>query len=204
VYPPVATTTFYCASSKDYSLIVSEMVPYKQLDYAVRAFAKSGRKLKIAGAGPEYRNLRRLASSGASNIEFCGKVPDAQLRDLFAHCSEFIVPGEEDFGIATVEALASGKPVVALARGGSVEIVENGCGMLYAEPTEFGLNEALRSIDKVRHLIEPERLIARAGEFSEAAFETRFLGTLARFATRQTDFTNCLQLAHNRVPASFL
>ena len=152
VYPPVATTTFRCGPSRDYSLIVSEMVPYKRLGYAIRAFAKSGRRLKIAGDGPEYKSLRRLASS---NIEFCGKVTDDELRDLYAHCSEFIVPGEEDFGITTVEALASGKPVVALARGGSVEIVENGCGVLYAEPDDICLNEALRSLDNIRHLIEP-------------------------------------------------
>jgi glycosyltransferase involved in cell wall biosynthesis len=181
VYPPVATGSFHCGPSKDYSLIVSEMVPYKQLDYAVRAFAKSGRKLKIAGAGPEYRNLRNLA---APNIEFCGKVSDEELRDLYAHCSEFIVPGEEDFGITTVEALASGKPVVALARGGSVEIVENGCGLLYADPSADSLNQALRSLDGVRHLIEPERLISRANEFSESTFEGRFLDSMARLWTQ--------------------
>jgi len=177
VYPPVATGTFHCGSSNDYSLMVSEMVPYKRLDYAVRAFAQSGRKLKIAGDGPEYRNLRRLA---APNVEFCGRVPDRELRDLYAHCSDFLVPGEEDFGMTTVEALASGKPAVALARGGSLEIVGNGCGMLYAEPNEFSLNEALRSLDSFRHLVDPVRLASHADKFSEAAFEARFLVTLER------------------------
>ncbi len=181
VYPPVATDGFHCGPSNDYSLIVSEMVPYKRLDYAVRAFARSGRRLKIAGNGPEYKNLRRQASS---NIEFCGRVSDSELRSLYAHCSEFIVPGEEDFGITTVEALASGKPVVALARGGSLEIVGNGCGMLYAKPDETCLNDALRSLDGVRHLFEPSRLILQAGKFSEPVFQSRFLGSLARFWSR--------------------
>ncbi len=177
VYPPVATETFHCGPSNDYSLMVSEMVPYKRLDYAVRAYAQSGRKLKVAGDGPEYQNLRRLA---APNVEFCGRVSDQQLRDLYAHCSEFVVPGEEDFGISTVEALASGKPVVALARGGSLEIVDSGCGVLYAKPNESGLNEALQSLDSVRHLIDPQRLASHADRYSEIAFKTRFMNTLER------------------------
>jgi glycosyltransferase involved in cell wall biosynthesis len=156
------------------------LVPYKRLDYAVRAFAESGRKLKVVGAGPEYKRLRKLATP---NIEFCGKVCDVDLRDLYAHCSEFIVPGEEDFGITTVEALASGKPVVALASGGSLEIVGNGCGILYAEPNGNSLNEALRSLDLVRPLLEPDRMISQANTFSESAFAERFPAVLARLRT---------------------
>jgi glycosyltransferase involved in cell wall biosynthesis len=184
VYPPVATDTFHCGPARDYSLTVSELVPYKRLDYAVRAFARSGRRLRIVGDGPEYRSLRRLA---AANVEFCGRVSDDELRDLYSHCSEFIVPGEEDFGMSSVEALASGKPVVALARGGSLEIVGNGCGILYAEPDETCLNEALRSLDRVRPLLQPERMVSRAGRFSEAVFATRFTQALARLRTDCTD-----------------
>jgi glycosyltransferase involved in cell wall biosynthesis len=83
-----------------------------------------------------------------------------------------------------VEALASGKPVIALARGGSVEIVQNGCGVLYGEPTEEGLEGALRRLDDIEHLIEPGALQTRAAEFSEAQFDRRFLDTLARFWSR--------------------
>jgi glycosyltransferase involved in cell wall biosynthesis len=181
VYPPVATKSFYCGDAHDYSLIVSELVPYKRLDYAVRAFADSGRRLRIAGDGPEYASLKRLAGP---SVEFCGRVSDGELRELYAHCSSFIVPGEEDFGIAAVEALASGKPVVALARGGSLEIVREGCGVLYTNPTEEGLEEALRSLEKGRNLANPAHLMARANEFSERAFETRFLDALAHMWAR--------------------
>jgi glycosyltransferase involved in cell wall biosynthesis len=180
VYPPVATDTFHCGTPRDYSLTVSELVPYKRLDYAVRTFAESGRKLRVVGDGPEYKKLRKLA---APNVEFCGRVSDSELRDLYAHCSEFIVPGEEDFGITTVEALASGKPVVALARGGSPEIVGDGCGILYAEPNGNSLNEALRSLDLVRPLLEPGRMISQANTFSEAAFAERFPAVLAKLRT---------------------
>jgi glycosyltransferase involved in cell wall biosynthesis len=199
VYPPVATETFYCGAPHDYSLMVSEMVPYKRLDYAVRAYGESGRKLRIVGDGPEYKTLRKLA---APNIEFCGRVPDGELRSLYAHCSEFIVPGEEDFGITTVEALASGKPVVALARGGSLEIVGNGCGILYAEPNGNCLNQALKSLDTVRRLLEPDRLISRANIFSEAAFASKFSETLERLrmnsARRGIEATNTLSAHRSR------
>jgi len=181
VYPPVATQSFQWRPSEDYALMVAEMVAYKRLDYAIRCFSRMGRRLNVVGDGPEYRSLKTLAGP---SVNFLGRVSDADLRNLYARCRAFVVPGEEDFGIATVEALASGKPVIALARGGTMEIVQNGCGVLYAEPTEESLETALRRLDEVGHLIEPGALQARAAEFSEAQFERRFLDTLARFWSR--------------------
>jgi glycosyltransferase involved in cell wall biosynthesis len=137
----------------------------------VRLFSRTGRKLKIAGDGPEYRGLKKIA---ASNIEFCGRVPDDQLRSLYAHTEAFVMPGEEDFGITMAESLASGKPVIALGRGGAVEVVTEGCGVLYAEPTEAALEQALRSFYTRADLMGPVELQARAQEFSEAAFDGRF------------------------------
>jgi glycosyltransferase involved in cell wall biosynthesis len=173
VYPPVDVETFRHAPSQDYYLIVSELVSYKRIDEAVRVFAQNGRKLKIAGGGPDFRTLKR---SAAPNIEFCGRVPDPELRDLYAHSSALIVPGEEDFGITMVEALASGKPVIALARGGAFEIVQNGCGLLYEE----SLESAIRKFERVEHLFDPALLTLRAAEFSQARFAARFLEALNR------------------------
>ena len=70
------------------------------------------------GRGPEYLRLKSLAGP---SVEFCGHVGDNALRDLYAHCRAVIIPGEEDFGIVAVEALASGKAVIALGRGGVLE-----------------------------------------------------------------------------------
>jgi glycosyltransferase involved in cell wall biosynthesis len=178
VYPPVPVQTFRHAPLNDYFLIVSEMVPYKRLDYVVRLFSANGRKLKLVGHGPEFGRLTRLA---AKNIEFCGKVSDHELRDLYARCAALLMPGEEDFGITMVESLASGKPVIALGRGGAMEIVSDGCGILYASPTEAALEEALRLFDRIAPFFDPAHLTRRAREFSESAFEKRFREALRRY-----------------------
>jgi glycosyltransferase involved in cell wall biosynthesis len=172
IYPPVDVNAFCHKPAEDYFLIVSEMVSYKRLDYAVRLFARSGRKLKVVGTGPEYRNLKRLAGP---TIEFCGHVSDEDVRELYSRSSAFLMPGEEDFGITMVESLASGKPVIGLARGGALEIVTDGCGILYPEESEESLCEALRRFDLIGPALAPKRLSARAAAFSKAEFERRFL-----------------------------
>ena len=171
VYPPVAVNAFYHGDSQGYYLAVSELVSYKRVDQAVRTFSRNGRRLKIVGDGPEYASLRRMA---ARNVEFCGRVSDSQLRELYAQSAALIVPCEEDFGITIVESLASGKPVIALARGGATEIVENGCGVLYEETDPQSLQQAIDRLEEIEHLFRPALLAERAGHFSEEQFEIRF------------------------------
>lgn len=180
VYPPVPVDTFFHRASEDYFLIVSEMVPYKRLNYAIRLFARNGRQLKVVGDGPEYKTLKRLAGP---HIEFCGRVTDRQLRELYARSAALLMPGEEDFGMTMVESLASGKPVIALGRGGALEIVANGCGVLYAEPTEACLESALKSFDRIAAMVSPAQLKRRAEEFSESAFDRRFRAVLAHYCS---------------------
>jgi glycosyltransferase involved in cell wall biosynthesis len=173
VNPPVAVETFSYAAPEDYYLAVSELVAYKQLDYAVRSFSRTGRRLRIAGDGPEYRALKRIAGP---SVQFCGRVSASNLRELYSRSRALIVPGEEDFGITMVESLASGKPVIALGAGGACEIVplENPCGgVLYRQPTEDDLENALRGFETREHEIRPQQLQAWAGLYSEALFQEK-------------------------------
>jgi glycosyltransferase involved in cell wall biosynthesis len=177
--PPVAVETFYSKPSEDYYLIVSELVAYKRLDTAVRVFARNGRRLKIVGAGPEFKALQRAA---APNIEFCGRVGDQELRELFARCRAFLMPGEEDFGITAVEALASGKPVIALGRGGALETVSVSqplCGLLYATSDDDTLQRAIEQWDHLESQIQPCALQSHATQFSEAQF-ARKMGAILK------------------------
>jgi glycosyltransferase involved in cell wall biosynthesis len=173
VPPPVAVEQFYWKPPEDYYLIVSELVAYKRLDTAVRAFARNGRKLRVVGDGPEFRSLRRIATG---NIEFCGRASDEQLRELYARCRAFLMPGEEDFGITAVEALASGKPVIALGRGGALETVpvaEPLGGLHYSDVTEYALCDAIELWDRREHQVVPQALQAYATKFSAAEFSTQ-------------------------------
>jgi glycosyltransferase involved in cell wall biosynthesis len=170
VYPPVAVETFYHRPARDYYLIVSELVAYKRVEEAVQCFSRTGRQLKIVGDGPEYKRLRKAS---APYIEFCGRVSGAELRELYAHSRAFVQPGEEDFGIAAVEALASGKPVVALGRGGVLESVPPAdpcAGFFYSEPGEMNLERALIEFERQEHSISPYELQTAALRFSEEQF----------------------------------
>ena len=168
IYPPVAIDRFFWKPDRDYLLIVSELVAYKRLDYAVRLCAQQGIRLKVAGDGPEFRRLKSL--SGKS-VEFCGRVSDGELRQLYSHSMALLVPGEEDFGMTMVEALASGKPVIALGRGGALEIVEPGCGFLYEQPSPDSLSTALRRLYRAEFC--PSNLQAVVQKFSELEFHRR-------------------------------
>jgi glycosyltransferase involved in cell wall biosynthesis len=178
VYPPVAIERFCWKPPEDYYLIVSHLVPYKRVDVAVRCFSANGRRLRVVGDGPEYRRLRALA---APNVEFCGYVPNRDLAGLYARCRALVLPGEEDFGITPVEAMASGKPVIAYGRGGVLESVpENDpvAGFFYPAPDERSLDAALARFEQSEHLVRPGDLRRAAERFSTANFEARMRETL--------------------------
>ncbi len=170
IHPPVPVCDCFELPSEDYYLMVSELVPYKRLDYAIHFFSNTGRRLRIVGGGPEFRALRKLATG---RVEFCGRVPDAELRDLYARCRALVVPGEEDFGITMVEALASGKPVIALGRGGACEIVGASGGVLYNDPDERQLSNAVRDFEFLEARFDGALLRKSALRFSEARFMDR-------------------------------
>ena len=163
VHPPVSVEDFHISDTiGDYYLMVGQLVAYKRTDIAVQAFNKMGRKLVIIGEGEQRDNLARMAGS---NVSLMGRQPFAVIREHYANCRALIFPGVEDFGIVPLEAMASGRPVIAYREGGALETVVEGSSGLF-----FSTQSAAALIDAV------ERYEARAGEFSPALIRAHAQG----------------------------
>lgn len=145
IYPPVDTSRFQPASQiEDYYLLVGRLVPYRRIDLLIEAFNIMERPLLIAGKG---RDRDRLEEIAGPSVTFLGRVPDADLPNLIARCRAFMFPGEEDFGIAPLQAMAAGRPVIAYAAGGALETVVPGTGALFSEQSVRAIIEAVESFD---------------------------------------------------------
>ncbi len=163
----------------EYALMVSALSPYKRVDLAIKACRRRGLELRVVGSGPEEARLKEL---GGDNVRLLGRVDDAQLRRLYQGARLFVQPGLEDFGIAAVESLASGTPVVALGRGGILDIVKEGVhGVLYGVSSEDDALDALdAAIDKSLQIgFNKLELARRAEDFSRAQFARRLRHFLA-------------------------
>ena len=170
VPPPVDVASYDVGAERhDFYLIVSRLIAYKNVDVAIRAFNELGMRLKIVGEGRDRRRLERIARD---NVEFLGRQPDDQLRELLAAARGLIFPAEDDFGIVCVESLASGRPVLALARGGAPEIVEDGrTGVLFGDPTPEAVTDAVRRAESIA--FDPMELRRSAERFDTSLFKQR-------------------------------
>jgi glycosyltransferase involved in cell wall biosynthesis len=176
VYPPVDLDSFAIVDDiGDFFLFVGELVPYKRPELAVEACSRLGLPLVVIGGGEMLEELRRRAGP---TVRVLGRQPFDVLKDHLQRCRALIFPGEEDFGIVPVEALACGRPVVALARGGALETagVAPGC-VLFDEPSVEGLVDALRRLDR-RPSVPPRAL----REFAQRFSRERFLREMERVA----------------------
>jgi glycosyltransferase involved in cell wall biosynthesis len=170
IYPPVQVEQFQVGRMcEDFYLIVSRLLPYKRIDLAIETFNKLGLPLLIAGDGRDRRRLEQLAA-GSSNVKLMGRVDDATLRHLLEHCRAFIFPGLEDFGIAPINAMACGKPVIAFAGGGALDTVIDGItGVLFDRQDVPSLSEAVQRASEMR--FSPDAIRAHAEKFSVARFQ---------------------------------
>ena len=177
IHPPVDTAELRLAGRDDgFLLVAARLLAYRRIEDAVRAANLLGRELVVVGDGPERRHLARLAGP---TVQFTGHLPRAQLVDLFERCHAYLLPGVEDFGIAPIEAMAAGKPVVALARGGALETVADGLtGVLYERPGARPLAEAIERLDTLA--FEPARLREAAERFDRRHFLAAWRALLDR------------------------
>jgi glycosyltransferase involved in cell wall biosynthesis len=171
VHPPVEVDRFRVGTAEGYGLIVGELVQHKRVEFALEAARRAGRTVKVVGQGPERERLEQLYGDRA---HFVGRAGDAELVDLYAGASVFLMANVEEFGIAAVEAQAAGVPVLGVAAGGAQETVIDGeTGVLVPVGDETAFAEALRHVDFDRF---DRRAIARhARRFSPQAFQRGLL-----------------------------
>ncbi len=169
-------------SSNDeaYVLVVARLLPYKRVDLVIDACAALGLRLIVVGDGPARAALSKAA--GAS-VDFRSGVSEAELGRLLANCIALVQAGEEDFGIAPLEANAAGRPVVAFGRGGALETVIDGTtGILFNDPSSASLADALKRA--LEHRWKPTSLREHAECFHERRFQQQMLDLITSSVSR--------------------
>lgn len=179
IYPPVDVDRFQkqaqarqsgagASTRGAYYLVAGAAVSYKRFDLAISACKKLGRKLIVAGDGPEWQALRRL---GGSNVEFVHRPDDATWESLMGGAKALLFPGVEDFGITGVEAMASGAPVIAQRVGGALDFIDEGrSGLFFDRPEVDDLADAMARFEE-KFELDPAALAHQARRFSTEAFQ---------------------------------
>lgn len=170
IHPMVDISKFTPSSQpKGYFLAVGRLIPYKKFDLIVETFNRIGLPLKIVGTGIMEDELRRNAKG---NIEFLGQVSDKELSQLYSECEALIFPQLEDFGITPLEAMASGRPVIAFHGGGALDtIIEDKTGIFFDNQTPQDLAEAIEQYQKDKKKFKPETLREHASTFDTRVFQ---------------------------------
>src|SRR2546423_652791 len=177
--PPIEVNRFHMSNDiEDYYLVLSRLMPYKRIDLAIEACKRMNRRLIVIGDGPDRERLEKM---GDDRIEFLGRQPDKIVNYYAARCRALLFPGEEDFGMAPLEANASGRPVIAFHGGGAVETIEEGLtGVFFDQANSRSLAEAIEKFESMR--FDPFTLRSHAEKFDRSVFTFRvlqFLGSVA-------------------------
>ncbi|MDH4358622.1 MAG: glycosyltransferase [Candidatus Berkelbacteria bacterium] len=178
IYPPVEINPgdkhplgWSAAKKKEsFYFAISRLIPYKRFDLAIKTANELRIPLIVAGSGPEEGNLKKIAGA---KVRFVGKISDREKANYYSQARAVIFPGEEDFGIVPIEAMAVGTPVIAYAKGGAAESVIDGeTGVLFSEQTVDSLKEAILKLEKLS--LKKEKIINNTKRFSKQEFIKKF------------------------------
>jgi len=193
IHPPVDLERFTprpVGQLEDFYLMVTAFAPYKKIDVAIEAFRRMRRPLKIVGWGQDWKRLQAMA---APPVELLGPLGDAEVAELYSRCKALVFPGDEDAGITPLEAQASGRPVIALARGGALETVIGlapgagaPTGVFFDEPSVPSLIDAVERFEASFDRFQPEVARENAERFGRKQFKARISAAVDR-AMRSRD-----------------
>jgi glycosyltransferase involved in cell wall biosynthesis len=185
IHPPVDTGAFSIAPPSEvgnYYLMAGELVSYKRPDLAVRAFNDMKLNLVVIGGGEMLDEIKALAGP---TVTVLGQQPFDELKQHYARCQALVFPGEEDFGMVPVEAMASGRPVVAFGKGGATETVEAGVsGIFFTEQTVEAICTAVRSLASIP--LDPADIARRAQRFGRDQFFKEFRAHIDGLMTKRS------------------
>jgi Glycosyltransferase len=181
IHPPVdAFHGKVCDTPGEFYLTVGRLVRYKRFDLAVEACTRLGRPLRVIGEGPELAALRKIAGP---TVKFLGRVSDQELRENLSNCRAMLFPGEEDFGIAPVEAQSFGRPVIAYGSGGALETIRGALpfgppaydptGIFFGEQTLSELEGAILEFENRESEFFPQAIHEHSLQFDSSVFKAR-------------------------------
>lgn len=175
IHPPVEIDEFECRSSKqDYYLLFGQLTRYKKADLVTAAFLQNGKRLVVIGEGEQ---LDALKAEATDRITVLGRQPFPVVKEYLANAKALIFPGVEDFGIVPLEAMASGTPVIAFAKGGALEtVIESSdptlaTGLFFHEQSIEAINDAIARFESMPDHISPQACRRQAERFASARFK---------------------------------